>query len=224
MKAKFGMIVVDGRGKLGGHVLSKNRGGAYARTKVTPVNPQSTYQLTARNLLTSLSQAWRSLTQAQRDGWNAAVQSFQRTDIFGDLRTPTGKNLFTRLNTNLQNIGFSVINAAPLPSEVFQTLAGTLVMTSGGAKTIAHNVGTGESVVQVWATPGVSAGKEFLKNDYRLIMTFDDDMASPADISTAFEARFGEPAVGTRVGVKLVNINNVTGQNGQASEATTITV
>jgi len=44
MKMKFGAIVVDGRGKIGGHVASKNRGGAYLRTKVTPSNPQTGYQ------------------------------------------------------------------------------------------------------------------------------------------------------------------------------------
>jgi hypothetical protein len=224
MKAKFGMIVVDGRGKLGGHVLSKNRGGAYARTKVTPVNPQTTYQLTARNLLTTLSQGWRSLTQAQRDGWNAAVQSFQRTDIFGDLRTPTGKNLYTRLNTNLSNISEPLIDDAPLPAGGGEVVAGTLVMTNGGAKTIAHSGSTAGHNVQVWATPGVSAGKEFLKNDYRLITIFAGGGASPNDFSAAYEARFGEPAIGTRVGVKLVSVNATTGENGTPSEATTITV
>ena len=39
MKIKFGSEVVDGRGKIGGHVYSKNKGGAYKRTKVTPSNP-----------------------------------------------------------------------------------------------------------------------------------------------------------------------------------------
>lgn len=62
-----GFGAVDGRGKIGGHVASKNRSGAYARIKVTPVNPQTTFQQVARNLLTSLSQGWRALTQAQHD-------------------------------------------------------------------------------------------------------------------------------------------------------------
>ena len=48
MKAKFGSFIVDGRGKVNGHVISKNRAGSYIRTKVTPVNPRSTAQLTQR--------------------------------------------------------------------------------------------------------------------------------------------------------------------------------
>ena len=65
MKIKWGAMVVDGSGKLGGHVASKNRGGSYFRTKVTPTNPNSTSQAAVRSRLTALSQAFRALTIAQ---------------------------------------------------------------------------------------------------------------------------------------------------------------
>lgn len=225
MKLKWsGFGATDGRGKIGGHVASKNRSGAYARTKVTPTNPQSTFQLAARNLFTSFSQGWRALTQAQRDAWDGAVADFAKTDIFGDLRNPTGKNLYSRLNINLSNIGQPEIQDPPLPSGAGQVIAGALVMTNGGAKTIAHTADTLGHVIQVWATPGVSAGKKFLKNDYRLISTFAGGAVSPENIATAYNARFGQPAVGTRVGVRLVSINETTGEMGIPSEATTITV
>jgi len=44
MKIKFGSIVVNGSGKLGGHVYSSNRGGNYVRTLATPSNPQTPAQ------------------------------------------------------------------------------------------------------------------------------------------------------------------------------------
>jgi hypothetical protein len=225
MKLKWsGFGATDGRGKIGGHVASKNRSGAYARTKVTPTNPQTSFQLGARNLLSTLSQGWRALTQAQRDAWDVAVADFARTDIFGDLRNPTGKNLYARLNINLVNSGEAQITSPPLPAGGGQVIAGTVVMTNGGAKTVAHTGDTAGHVIQVWATPGVSAGKKFLKNDYRLIDNFVGGTASPHDFATAYESRFGEPAVGTRVGVRLVSVNDATGENGVASESTTITV
>ena len=103
MKIKFGAIVVDGRGKIGGHVASKNRGGAYLRTKVTPTNPQTTFQSAVRNRLTAFSQGWRGLTQAQRDAWNAAVSNFSKTDVFGDIKQPTGLNLYVKLNSKFRS-------------------------------------------------------------------------------------------------------------------------
>ena len=55
MKIKFGAIVVDGRNKIGGHVMSKNRAGAYMRTKVSPVNPRSLDQMSVRSRLSAIS-------------------------------------------------------------------------------------------------------------------------------------------------------------------------
>lgn len=225
MKVKFsGMGVVEGRGKINGTVASRNRAGAYLRVKVSPVNPQTTFQQAVRNRLTQNSQAWRSLTADQRAAWDGAVSDFARTDIFGDLRNPTGKNLYTRLNTNLQLAGQSTISSPPLPAGAGTVVAGTLVMTNGGAQTIAHTGDTAGHTIVVQATPGVSPGKSFLKNDYRNISTFTGGTASPEDIATEYAARFGQPAVGTKVGVRLISVNNLTGETSVASEAQTIVV
>jgi len=55
MKTLFGAIVVDGRGKLGGHVASKNRHGSYFRTKVSPSQPASQYSANVRAAYYNLS-------------------------------------------------------------------------------------------------------------------------------------------------------------------------
>lgn len=225
MKAKFsGIGIVDGRGKLNGSVMSKNRNGAYVRTKVTPVNPQTTFQLQARNRLTSLSQAWRNLTQAQRDAFDGAVGDFAKTDIFGDLHNPTGKNLFTRLNINLQNVGVAPITSPPSPAGGGAVAAGVLTVENDGAASIAYTQAEDGYKIQVWATPGVSAGKKFVKQQYRLLTSFDGAAASPFDAGAAYLARFGAPATGTRVSFRLVSVNEVTGEVGTPSEATTIVV
>jgi hypothetical protein len=111
-----------------------------------------------------------------------------------------------------------------LPAGGGQVVAGTAVITNGGPKTVAHTEDTAGHTVLVFATPGVSPGKSFLKNDYRLITTFAGGSASPEDIATAYEARFGDPAVGTKVGVRLVSVNNNTGETSVPSESQTIVV
>ena len=225
MKLKWsGFGAVDGRGKINGHVASKNRSGAYARTKVTPVNPQTSFQQNARALLTLLSQSWRALGAARIAGWNTAVGGFARTDIFGDLRNPTGKNLYTRLNANLVSIGQAIIASAPSPAGAGAVTAGALIITNGGVKSIAHTDDAAGSHIQVWATPGVSPGKSFVKNEFRLVTTFVGGAASPAVFTTAYDARFGQPAVDTKVYVQLVSINDTTGENSTPSQSETVTV
>ena len=110
---KMGAWIVDVRGKIGGTVFTKGRSGAVARNKVTPVNPRTSRQSAVRAALGALSQAWRTLTQAQRDAWNAAVSSFSKTNIFGDTVNPTGKNLYVGLNTNLEKVSASAIAVPP---------------------------------------------------------------------------------------------------------------
>lgn len=214
------MMVVDGRGKLGGHVLSKNRTGAYARTKVTPVNPQTSFQLAARTLLTALSQSWAGLTQAQRNAWNGAVAAFSRTNIFGDIVNPTGKNLFTRLGINVSLSGGHPATDPPLVTSAGDVTAGTVVAVNGGAKSVAYTSVDSPAYVQVWVTPPQSVGRKFVKNQYRLLVT-QAPGTSPIVFTTAYNARFGDVTTGERLWVKLVPMN-LDGITGQASESSVI--
>ena len=115
---KFGLVVVDARGKLGGHVFTKSRKGATIRTKVTPANPQTAAQAIARQRLGSLSSQWNALSEEKRAGWNSATKNFLKTNIFGDVKEPAGRDLFVKLNANLQLVGQPVITDAPSPEEI----------------------------------------------------------------------------------------------------------
>jgi len=227
MKMKFGAIVVDGRGKIGGHVASKNRGGAYLRTKVTPSNAQTSFQNAVRATFTGLSQGWRALTQAQRDAWNAAVANFQRTDIFGDLKSPSGLNLYQRLNNNLISIGVAALTDPPLPSEVGAVVISSATNAVGLATmTIIFNgpVPAGTSV-KVFATAPMSAGKSFVKSEFRQIDVMAAAEATPFNIKAAYLAKFGtQGEIGQKVFFKLLPINAVTGQAGAASSTSVISV
>lgn len=171
MKIKFGAIVTDGRGKIGGHVASKNRSGAYLRTKVTPSNPDTPAQSQARSLLGSLSQAWRDLTDAQRLAWNSAVTDWSKTDIFGDIKNPTGLNLYIKVNANLSSIGLAHISV-PLPKvEVpgTQVISAILHTATGILDLFFSNGDANENEVLIRATAPLSAGVSFVKSELRVI-------------------------------------------------------
>ena len=226
-KIKLSAIVSEMRGKLNGSVFSKNRGGAYLRTKVTPVNPQTLAQGLVRATLTNLSQAWRSLTEAQRLAWNGAVSSFTGTDIFGDVKTPSGINLYNKLNLNLAAIGVAPINTPPLAVSVgyFDSLD---LAADASANTIAASFTTiGESAGQtviVEATPCLSPGKNFEKSEYRAIGTFAGDAASAQALGAMYVAKFGAMTAGQKLFVRLKFVDATTGVSGQYTAASTIVV
>lgn len=225
MKVKWGAIVVDGRNKIGGHVASKNRAGSYFRTKVTPVNPSTNYQVNVRNRLSGISSDWRGLTNAERLAWNAAVADFARTDIFGDLRNPSGFNLHQKLNNNLVNIVEDQITTPPLPEAVdaFTTLslkadfsAQTISMTFAPVIDATHKV-------LIFLTPSISPGISFVKSEYRQVGYIASTTMSPVDLQGYVSHRFGPiGAAGTKIFVQLVQINITTGQAGLPIQASCI--
>lgn len=214
MKAKFGMMMVDGRGKLGGHVLSKNRGGAYARTKVSPINAQTAFQTAARSTLTYFAQSFRTLTAAQILAWNGATNDFKGTDVFGDIKTPSGINLYVKLNANITNIGGVAIATPPLPQNVPQ-LTGVVVTAAAGAATVSINtdqatVGAGTRLL-VEATSPQSPGKSFVKSEFRVIGASATNAAFPLAEGANYTAKFGALVSGQKLFVRITSIDLLTG-------------
>lgn len=201
-KIKFGMFMTDARGKVGGTVFSKNRAGAYVRTKVTPANGQTARQSFVRQLLGAISQSWSGLTQSARDSFDGAVAQWSKTDIFGDIRNPTGKNLFTRLNINLANSGQAEILFAPDKLEM-PFLTATDVAYDGSAMLITGIANTAGAVLVVSATAPQSAGTNFFRGKYRQIGYYAGATATTADLFDDYVAKFGVPATLANVSFEL---------------------
>jgi hypothetical protein len=214
MKIKYGAGIVDGSGKLNGWVASKNRGGSYMRTKVTPLNPSTTAQQNARGILGSLSTQWSQLTESQRLSFNNAVGDFSRTDIFGDIRNPSGINLYVKLNTNLINTGQAQISSAPAKEEIlFSAITSIDMDVSAQTGTIQlDNANLDGTTVLVFATPTLTNGTTFVKNRLRAIGFYEVD-ADLIDFTAGYVAKYGAFALGANI---VVGFRVIT-QTGQAS-------
>lgn len=225
-KIKWGALVVDGRGKVGGHVLAKNRNGAYIRTKVTPGNPQTVAQGIVRNNFAANAQGWRGLTAAQRQAWISAVSNFIGTNIFGDSKTLSGFQLYVRINNNLRFISESVLTAPPLPTAVNAFLTFSVVVAEGADTivfTFTDPIDAGDKVI-ISATAPQSAGKYFVKSEYRKIAIEDNLFVTTNDVKIDYQAVFGaQPAEGTKVFFKMQVINKATGLAGAVISTSTIT-
>lgn len=224
-KIKYSALVSDVRNKLNGSVMSKNRYGSYMRNKTTPVNPQTTFQQNVRAQLAANSQAWGGLTEAQRSGWRALAAELPFTDIFGDSKILAGNSLFNQLNGNLNKVGVASIGDAPLKEAVpsLVTFSVSAVGTLGvlSALTLAFSptpIPAGYALV-VYATPGISPGRNFVKNQFRLVTSLAAATATGADIFTAYSARFGTPADDQKIFVRVALVSLNSGQQGIPLEA-----
>lgn len=222
-KIKFGMFMTDARGKVGGQVFSKNRSGAYVRTKVTPVNPRSTFQQANRAVLGALSSSWSGLTEEQRKLWNSVVEDWQKTNVFGDLVKPTGKNLFTGLNSVRLSMfpQLQVLETPPNKGKVPVVRAVEGVLDIAGAKFEIEVNGSflPGTKFQVRATAPVSLGTSYVKNRLRVLgVPFDLQAGSLLDVFNEYVLRFGAPAVGAKIFFEVSAVLP-TGQLGVASSS-----
>jgi len=216
MKIKWGALMVDGRGKIGGQVVSKNRSGAYMKNKVTPINPRSQAQVLVRSYLAAASSAWGSLDQSLRSAFDSAVNDWTSTNIFGDSVKPTGKNLFAALAINLQSVDEAMPTAVPakvaipalgLQTAIFDLADETIIFTSTNEPT--------DTFYVVSATPTLSPGTSFTKGKFRKISSAYGAYPDPYILYTGYIARYGLPSIGANISLETKLIAG-TGQAGLA--------
>lgn len=228
---RFSNLVNDIRGAAGGNVFARNRSGAYVRNRTTPLNPQSTGQQIARAAFGGLSQAWRTLTEAQRQAWADAAPEYPYLNKLGESRVYSGEQLYMKLNRNLQAAGQSLINEPLAPMGVDSVNGLTMDVDVNG---LAVNLtGTLESVdsastIVIQASAPLSAGKSTVpRSAFKNIATATEaEIVVETDYSTEYQAVFGSFAgqEGAKVFFRVYSVNNATGQASAPFIASTVIV
>lgn len=222
---KYGGTVQDARGSQNGITYSRNKGGAYIRQKVSPVQPLSTFSSAARSIFAMLSQRWSSgLTASQRAGWVAFAATHTFVNVFGDAITLSGIAMYQSVNRAILQVGKPVIDSVPITFTVPAVLsvaplpvAAAGVLTTLAQTTVATGAMPANGTLYVFATPPMSPGVRPQKSDYRLInpATF-----GAITLTTAFLAdynlRFATPAVvvGQVIGFRVAILDWSTGAIG----------
>lgn len=213
-KIKFGALLVDMRGKSGGTVFSRNRGGAYSKNKVTPLNPKTSYQQVQRNALSARSGAWRSITAENRRSWIDGSVNFPQVDVFGDQYFLAGNMLYNKLNLNLEKIGAAAIGKCPTPISVGQMSATNPAFSVNALEIDIDTVPVGFSAV-ISATPCMSAGRYNYNSKLRNIGVLTSGAGGAAyDFISEYTAKFGTPISGQKIGFDIVLVSTTTGQQG----------
>jgi hypothetical protein len=218
-----GIGASGGSGKIGSSVAAKGRGASYFRLKTKPHNPNSSNQSTSRTNMRINAQAWKALTQTQINSWNAAAPNFPRRNKLGNLIIISGFNLFCGCNNTLRAIGATVITTAPTPTTVLTPL-GVAVTYAATVITVTWTSGAipASTSYMLWATPGLSAGKSYVKSQYRFIEAIAAAATSPQVVTTAYAARFGQAAVGSKVFVYLKSVGTLTGLTAKSAVTSVI--
>lgn len=157
-------------GSIGGTTYARNRGGAYARNRTVPINPNSIAQTRARSSLGTFSGSWSSvLTSGQRAAWAAFAETQTVLNRLGESITLTGQQAYVRSNTLLL-----LAEEAPVVAPPSITPPALNVPNDGAATydVSAQNVALALSevvtgLVLAFCGPSQSAGASSLKVPFR---------------------------------------------------------
>lgn len=195
-------------GSYAGVTSSRNRYGQYVRTRASPVNPGTSYQATVRGRLQTVAAAWRSLTAVQRTGWADLGPQIQRSDSLGTSYDMTGFGAYCLVNLNRLAAGDAVLTDAPLylPPADLTTITLTVTTSTMSLAYTPTPLGAGERMF-TFVSPMVSAGR-FYNGNFRLLAVTAAAAASPANIFSAYQTRFGTPVTGSRIFVSAQRYSN----------------
>lgn len=214
-KIMFGAIATDARGKIAGVVYSKNAAGAYIRQKVSPTQSLTTRRGLVRARMTNLSKYWSAtLTPAQVLAWNAFSKNNPVTDVFGRTQTLSGIQTFCRLNAQILNVGGTQIDDPPA-SLTIQGI--TTITVTAAAGTPALSIAYGPTPLDtnvklnVFATQQLPSGRTFTKSFMRWIFHSAAAAATPANVLSAYTAKFGALVEGTKIGILVNVVDETTG-------------
>lgn len=197
------ILDVPRSGSYQGITSSRNRYGQYVRTRATPVNPASTAQGIVRARMSANAAAWRTLTDVQRAGWESLGLEMTRTDSLGSTYTLTGFQAYCSVNNNLSQLSVANVDDAPALATP-EAIATATITLSDAAFSIAFTptpLGADEKLL-VFCSPQVSAGRSF-ESDMRLIFVGAAATTSPANVFSAYSAKFGTPVIDNKVFVTL---------------------
>jgi hypothetical protein len=207
------VVVTEISGKVGGQSYSRNGGGAYVRNISKPLNGQTSAQTAVRSSVATLSRAWAGLTAAQQAAWNSFGALQIKTNRIGHKSPQTGFNAFVQYNQVLANAGIAQISVPPSTVSIAALTSLSLTAVHAGATTVTYAatpVPANQNLL-IQTTGNLSAGKSFVKNRFRTIHYAAAAAASPYVATTAQNAKWGAPTLGSKIFVRAYMIDIVGG-------------
>ena len=219
-------------GKAGGSIYSRNRGGAYVKNFVIPTNPNTLFQQNVRSIFAGNSQSWKTLTEEQRNSFEAQAPNYTSKDVFGDGLTYTGSQLHQKLNGNLQLHGELPLTTAKPPAGTMPINSATITaaITAGvfsldGTVTVAQGEFLpGQMRMIVEAAPPASPSQKYQQNRKRFVQksAFVAGAGQDLDLTANYVDRFFEPVEGQMIALTLKVLNVTTGELSTGFEVTAL--
>jgi len=224
-KIKFGSIITDSRGTVGGHTYTWTRYGNQLITKPQTAKLQTPRQTAVRvNFLLLTKTWWQLLTVSQRDDWRALAAANPRPNVWGDDFPLTGLALFISLNRRLQQAGLAAFDDAPADQFVTPPTTATLTVHAPSTASLAFTTTPAptDHVAYLHLTGPISPGISNATTYLSFLVASTTSQTSPWNIATPLLARHGAIITGRQYAAALYFLNTDNAALSAPLTATTI--
>lgn len=210
---KLGSLAQDVRGSQNGLTFSRNKGGAYVRQKVSPVQPNTPAQRAVRQAFAINTKLWSgTMTAAQRAAWATYAATYPYSNVFGDSSVLTGLAMSVAKNQVLNQLASASILTPPIDNSV--TAIPLPISMSANHLTTALVVQTpaqaapADTDYYVFATGSLPAGRNPSESAYRFIGSYAPIAAGTViTLSTKWAAKFGAMVLGNVIWVVVSQVS-----------------
>lgn len=224
---KYGTIVTDVKGSVGGTTFKGTRAGAAIQNKINSNSSakrggrlntnDATRVVPAQRNLSRVISLWRGIFSTVRAQWIAAAPNFPFINRFGVPYTPSGYQLFLSVNLKLLSVNQNTTIIPPTVQPVANCPAFTVTQETLGLFVMLFTVVVpGSYFMQLYATSGQSSGRQFQPSRLKLIQTGLSGSISNSNILAAYQNVYGDPIIGTTIWFEGRIIQAATGQVAQA--------
>jgi hypothetical protein len=168
----------------------------------------------------TLSAAWNSLTEEQRQAWNDEARTNRRGGHAARSRQRSGRRLFVKVNSRRLALGQGLLAWPPGPEGFKASPTVRFVVTNRGdriALKLSVTAGQAEGVmVSSWhpCNAGVMVWRKFVR-----IGLLPPPTAGMSDITRQYVAKYGVPPVGKKIFLRLQQMNDYMGSIVQVISA-----
>lgn len=210
---KFGAIITDTRGSIGGTTVKLTRAGPVIQNKSNPTRRLSQLTALQKARVALLADAWKNtLTAPQREDWRDFAAANPLPNTWGDLFPITGVAFYLRVNLALASVGAARLDDAPADQSVTAFTSATLTVTAPNTASLAYAPTPipASHALLVTATPTLSPGLATYESKMTILTTIAAAAASPQSIATPWNLKIGDFIAGKQYAItaRLVKTTN----------------
>jgi len=215
---KLSAMFSDLRGFWNQNVFSRNHYGSYVKVYAPKPDESSPAQLADRAKFKTVSEKWKTLTEAERIEWKIFSDGIIKKNIFGDPYIPSAFIIFMSCNQNLRLIGLPIIHS-PNSNVYIGDIYSFKIDVSDPTPDFWFMDFTGQSVSSdcvyfVYGTPGISAGINYVQSQYRYIGYIPVSSADTYSFFPEYNVLFPAPVSGQKLFLKIRCVNYHSGISG----------